>query len=116
MKRRWNAKQFESQEREGVFNALQQEPASIWQMRKDRIRDYHTDFYFGYNLPGELFDQLVLQVLQDRPHSGDVRELTFNPELAPWHMLFTQGADLREACRRRSWNGCAITWKRSRWC
>ena len=85
-------KAVESQEREGVFNALQQEPASIWQMRKDRIRDYHTDFYFGYNLPGELFDQLVLQVLQDRPHSGDVRELTFNPELAPWHMLFTQGA------------------------
>ncbi len=84
-------KALESQKREGVFDPFAHEPTAVWQERKSRIRDFQTDFYFGVNLPSSVFEELVNDVLQDQP--GVVRdfELSFNPELAPWEMLFRQG-------------------------
>lgn len=82
---------IESQRREGLFDPFSQEPANIWQKRKERIRNYHTDFYFGYNLPGQLLEQIIQEVAGGRETAAGPTELTFNPELAPWELLFRQG-------------------------
>ncbi len=82
---------IESQKREGVFDPFNQEPAGIWQERKSRIRDYHTDFYFGHNLPTSLFEKVIHEVLTDQSVTPTSVELSFNPELAPWELLFEQG-------------------------
>ena len=84
-------KAIESQIREGVYDPFGKEPASVWQERKAHIRDYQTDFYFGYYLPPDLFTQLVQEVLNDQPSPTHTQELSFNPEVAPWEMLFQQG-------------------------
>lgn len=81
----------ESQQREGLFDPFQQEQANIWQKRKDRIRDFQTDAYFARNLSLHLLDQIVQDALTAQPGSTDSIELTFNPEIAPWEILFRQG-------------------------
>lgn len=89
-------KAIESQRREGVYDPFTQEPAAIWQERKARVRDYQTDFYFGFNLPTALFEQIVQEVLREQPTPASGEELSFNPELAPWELLFRQGAAYEE--------------------
>ncbi len=84
-------KAVESQRREGVYDPFGQEPAGVWQERRAKIRDFQTDFYFGFNLPTTLFEQLVAEVLSDQPGTSLNVELSFNPELAPWELLFRQG-------------------------
>ncbi len=83
-------KAIRSQEREGLINPFEQEPTDVWQERLNQIRDHLTDFYFAYNLPHDLFKQIVQEVLSERMPNQEV-VLTFNPELAPWDLLFTQG-------------------------
>jgi hypothetical protein len=83
-------KALESQQREGLTNPLAQEPPDVWEQRLDLTRQHLTDFYFGYNLPHELLEELVRQALSDRLPPDDIL-LTFHPELAPWDMLFAQG-------------------------
>jgi hypothetical protein len=56
-------KAIRSQELEGVSNPLEEEPPDVWLERTERIRDYLTDFYFAYNLPHDLFEQLVQEVI-----------------------------------------------------
>jgi hypothetical protein len=78
-----------SQEREGVHDPFAEEAPEIWEVRLGRLRDSLTDFYFAYNLPYELFEDLVREILAER--GEDVADLvTFNPELAPHDMLFEQ--------------------------
>ena len=83
-------KAVESQTREGLLDPYTQEPPDVWQARTAIVRDNLTDFYFAYNLPHELFEELVRQTLAERVPSEDL-VLTFHPELAPWDMLFAQG-------------------------
>lgn len=90
------AKALESQRREGLHDPFGQEQAHIWQKRKARIRDYQTDVYFGNNLSQARLDAIVEDVLNSQPGHSDSIELTFNPEIAPWEMLFRQG-ELYEA-------------------
>ena len=90
------AKALESQRREGLYDPFGQEQAHIWQKRKDRVRDFQTDAYFGNNLGLSLLDTLIEDVLNSQPGHSDSIELTFNPEIAPWEMLFRQG-ELYEA-------------------
>ncbi len=80
----------DSQLREGLIDPFSEEPATIWEERKARIRAFHTDYYFAYNLPTELFEEIVHNVLQSRARPGSLA-LEFNPELAPWDMLFKKG-------------------------
>lgn len=79
----------QSQRREGV-DSIGDEPHQDLEQRLTIIRDNLTDFYFAYNLPHSLFEEIVREVLADRMPSQDV-VLTFHPELAPWDMLFSQG-------------------------
>jgi hypothetical protein len=82
---------IESQKREGLYDPYSQEPANLWHKRKARIRALHTDFYFGYNLPTRLFERIIQDVLSEQPTPGELSDLAFNPEIAPWTLLFRQG-------------------------
>ena len=84
-------KAVESQRREGLQDPFSQEEAHVWQRRKERIRDYQTDAYFANNLGSVLLDQIISEVLHNQPSPTDSTELTFNPEIAPWELLFQQG-------------------------
>ena len=80
-----------SQKREGITNPYVEEPAEIWERRLGQIRDYLTDFYFAYNLPPQRFDEIVRDVLVQRTQKEEI--LTYNPELAPWDVLFGQAEE-----------------------
>ena len=80
----------QSQRLEGLDDPLVQEPAEVWERRKQQTRDYLTDFYFAYNLPHELFEGIIQGIVAERNPSQKVF-LSFNPELAPIDMVLAQG-------------------------
>jgi len=83
-----------SQRREGMMDPVVEEPAVIWNERLASVRDQLTDFYFAYNMPPGRLDEIVQKVLAHRiPLQEQDLGLTFNPELAPWDLLFTQGEE-----------------------
>jgi len=79
-----------SQSREALQDPLTEEPADVWETRLSRLRDHLTDFYFAYNLPYELFEQIVRDTLSERGMRSADLLVSFNPELAPQSMLFEQ--------------------------
>ena len=82
---------IESQRREGLNNPTVQEDEATWQRRLETIRDLHTDNYFAHNLGSTLLEQLINEVLNNQDKTAKPVELNFNPEIAPWAMLFEQG-------------------------
>ncbi len=82
---------IESQRREGLLEPYTQEEASIWSKRQQRIRDLHTDAYFADNLGISLLERLIQEVLRQQSSPPQSLDLTFNPEIAPWELLFRQG-------------------------
>ena len=79
-----------SQQREGM--PLGQEPEEVWRERLAQIGDHLTDFYFAYNLPHTLFEEIMRDVLAERiPGEEDI--LPFNPELAPRPFLIAQAKE-----------------------
>jgi hypothetical protein len=78
-----------SQELEGLVDPIVQESAEVWERRVQQTRDNLTDFYFAYNLPHELFKNIVQSVVAERNPNQKVF-LTFNPELAPLDMVLAQ--------------------------
>ncbi len=78
-----------SQEREGLENPFGEEAATVWDTRVHRVREHLTDFYFATNLPYELFEQIVLNVLARRQDGVEV-SVSFSSELSPKYMLFEQ--------------------------
>ena len=85
-------KAIHSQLREGLANPYEQEAPEVWQERVRQIRDHLTDFYFAYNLPHSLFVEIVQSTLKDRRPEEEII-LTFNPQLAPWDMLFAKAEE-----------------------
>ncbi|HZD56431.1 MAG TPA: PEP/pyruvate-binding domain-containing protein [Anaerolineales bacterium] len=83
-------KAIRSQAREGLHDPFQEEPTDVWETRQARIRSHLTDFYFAYNLPYDLFEQIVRETLAERGAHSDDLLVSFNPELAPQSMLFEQ--------------------------
>jgi hypothetical protein len=82
---------IESQRREGVYEPYTQEETDKWELRKERIREVHTDAYFANSLGIALLEEIIKEVLSKRPVQPETTELTFNPEIAPWELLFRQG-------------------------
>jgi hypothetical protein len=82
---------IESQRREGLQDPYGQEESGVWQRRKERVREFLTDAYFANNLGSALLSQLINEALNDQPSPSQGVELTFNPEIAPWELLFRQG-------------------------
>jgi len=83
-------KAIHSQALEGLHDPFSEEPTDIWDMRLTRVRDHLTDFYFAYNLPYELFEDITRDALTERGASILDYQFSFNPELAPQNMLFEQ--------------------------
>jgi hypothetical protein len=81
-----------SQQREGVSDPFGEEATHVWNERLAVVRDQLTDFYFAYNLPRDRLEEIIQSVLAGRIPPHELR-LTFNPELAPWELLFTQGEE-----------------------
>jgi hypothetical protein len=79
-----------SQSREALHDPIIEEPAGVWELRLSRLRDHLTDFYFAYNLPYELFEQIVRDTLAERGVRAQDLMVSFNAELAPQSMLFEQ--------------------------
>jgi hypothetical protein len=79
-----------SQAREALHNPFGEEPSNVWELRLMRVRDHLTDFYFAYNLPYSLFEQIVREALTERGAAPQDLLVSFNPELAPQDMLFEQ--------------------------
>lgn len=85
-------KAIESQRREGLYDPFKRESTNVWQQRLYRTRNYLTDAYFANNLSITILDGIIEEVLNNQPGaSSDSSELTFNPEVAPWEILFRQG-------------------------
>ena len=84
-------KALQSQRREGVVGE-QAEAPHLWEQRNQMIRDYLTDFYFAYNLPLDLFQGIISELLAGRSVQEDDLDLHFNPELAPLDLLLKQAA------------------------
>ena len=84
-----------SQKREGLFDPLVQEAPEIWEGRIEWIRAHLTDFYFAYNLPHELFEDIVQDIIVGGVSDAEPEDviLPFNPEIAPWDLLFAQGEE-----------------------
>lgn len=82
---------IESQRREGVSEPYTQEETDKWELRKARIREVLTDAYFANSLGIALLEQIINEVLSKRPVQPESTDLTFNPEIAPWELLFRQG-------------------------
>jgi hypothetical protein len=81
-----------SQQREGMHDPFAEETPEIWQQRMDKIRDQVTDFYFAYNLPHDLLQEIVSKLISERAPDQPIL-LSFNPELAPWDLLFAKGEE-----------------------
>lgn len=84
-------KALQSQIHEGLDNPQEQESPEVWQERVEKTRDLLTTFYFAHNLPHDLFKDIVEELITQQAPERQVI-LTFNPELAPWDLLFQQGA------------------------
>jgi hypothetical protein len=82
---------IESQRREGVTEPFTQEETEKWELRKERIREVLTDAYFANSLGISLLEQIINEILSQQPVQPSTTELTFNPEIAPWELLFRQG-------------------------
>lgn len=80
-----------SQLREGLGDPYYEEDSHTWQVRIERIRDHRTDVYFADNLGSARLDALIEEVLDSRSSAPDMAPISFNPEIAPWEMLFRQG-------------------------
>jgi hypothetical protein len=83
-------KAIRSQAQEGLHDPFSEEPTDVWELRLLRVREHLTDFYFAYNLPYDLFEQIVRDTLKERGASSQDFIISFNPELAPQNMLFDQ--------------------------
>jgi hypothetical protein len=81
-----------SQHREGLADPFGQESEPTWNARLAVIRDQLTDFYFAYNFPPDRLNNAIQRTLTETS-SPDEHPLTlsFNPELAPTDLLFSQG-------------------------
>lgn len=79
-----------SQQQEGLVNPYSEEPAEIWDLRINRVRDQLTALVFSQHLPYDLFEKLVSEVLKERGINLRDMTLSLNPELAPMELVFEQ--------------------------
>lgn len=89
-------KAIHSQKLEGLLDPMNEEPGDVWETRLARIRDHVTDFYFAYNLPFQMLEEIIRQTLQEKGAPIKETLITFNPELAPQRYLFEQGYILEQ--------------------
>jgi hypothetical protein len=82
----------QSQKNEGLIDPFNQESTEVWEQRKHLIRNQLTDFYFAYNLSPRHLNEIIEEEIGQK--DGDRPTMSFNPELAPWNVLFAKGWQL----------------------
>lgn len=85
-----------SQRREGIEDPLFEETEEAWQRRLKITRDILTEFYCGQNLRHADFQAIVTEVLATRRAGVEDAVPSFNPEVAPWSMLFEHARHLEQ--------------------
>ena len=86
-------KALQSRVLEGLTEEPSEESPEIWRERMHQIRESLTDFYFAYNIPHARFAEIVEDLLKgQKPGKAEVI-LSFNPELAPWDLLFAKAQE-----------------------
>ncbi len=80
----------QSQEREGLRNPYNEEPAEMWEVRVTRIRDHLTDVAFSQHFSFEDLERIISDVLGERGIDMVGLMLSLNPELAPLELVFEQ--------------------------
>jgi hypothetical protein len=96
-------KAIRSQRRERLDDPMTQESQEQWQRRLGRISDILTEFYFALNFTHLDFLRIVEEVLSKKgqiPSEENVY-LSFNPEIAPWKMLFAQAKQIEKSSAQR---------------
>lgn len=83
-----------SQQRENMDDPFSQESEEVWLERLGRIRDILTEFYFALNFKHSEFLKIVREVLAHKRPAPNRIFPAFNPEIAPWKMLFSQARQL----------------------
>jgi hypothetical protein len=96
-------KAIRSQKRERLDDPMTQESEDQWQRRLSRISDILTEFYFALNFTHLDFLRIVEEVLSKKSQAPaeDSVYLSFNPEIAPWKMLFAQAKQIEKASAQR---------------
>lgn len=79
-----------SQEREGLRDPMNEEPAEVWEARMTRMRDQLTDLKFSLSLTMDVLENIIKDVLSERGIDMVGLMLSLNPELAPLDMVFEQ--------------------------
>lgn len=79
-----------SQEREGLRDPYNEEPADLWETRTMRIRDQLTDLKFSLQMTMEELEEIITEVLGERGIDMVGLMLSLNPELAPLDLVFEQ--------------------------
>jgi len=79
-----------SQEREGLRNPYNEEPAEVWEMRMTRIREHLTDLTFSQHFDLADLEHIISDVLGERGIDVVGLMLSLNPELAPLELVFEQ--------------------------
>ncbi len=83
-----------SQYREGLTDPFGEEPADVWNERLAVVRDQLTNFYYANNFSLSQLREVIEEVLSGQVAVQDrAPGLTFNPEFAPWDLLFVQGLE-----------------------
>ncbi len=87
-------KAMQSQHREHVIPAIE-EPVERWEERLAKVEEILTEFYYANNISQAEFMRLVEDTLAQKapPDSRPGTHIypNFNPEIAPWKLLFEQG-------------------------
>jgi len=83
-------KAIRSQQREHLGDAYSEESEEDWLERLEKMRDILTEFYYAMNCDHSLFLKLVNDELSRKKPTQNSFFPSFNPEIAPWKMLFTQ--------------------------
>jgi hypothetical protein len=87
-------KAISSQEREGLKDPTNEEPAELWELRVNRVRDMLTDLAFGEHLSFELFESCVRFVLSERGLVIRDLMMSINPEIAPQELVLEQALSI----------------------
>jgi len=94
-------KAIRSQKRERMDDPLSQESEEMWQLRLNRLSDILIEFYFAINFTHLDFLRIVEDVLAKKNPAGHNVDVSINPEIAPWKMLFAQAKQIETSSTKR---------------
>ncbi|MBT3320887.1 MAG: hypothetical protein HN392_01240 [Anaerolineae bacterium] len=82
-----------SQRREGLQDPFAEETSETWDLRLSRVRDALTDFYFSYNFPQDILNEIIDKILLERGIlTSDLSE--FDPDYSPQDVVIEKASTI----------------------